>query len=73
MSQTISIGDKITNSIKEIGGTFETITNVTFSTTNLIKTATITTANETIVKDVDFITLSSDDKNGGINVWVVGQ
>ena len=71
--QTISVGDSITNSVNKVGGVFEVITNVTFAVNSAEKTiATITTATQTIVKDVDLITIS-EAKNNGFNNWVVGQ
>ena len=67
-----SIEDYITNSVNKAGDTFVPITNVSYSTTNFITTATITTARETIVKNLDFITLSQPSYNG-VLTWVVGQ
>lgn len=72
-SQTISVGDFITNSVNKFGTTFEKILTVTFAINSAYKNiATITTANQTIVKDVDLITLSQENTDN-INTWVVGQ
>lgn len=72
-SQTISVGDFITNSVNKFGTTFEAIVTVTFAVNSAMKTiATITTATQTIIKDIDLITLSQQN-NSNINTWVVGQ
>ena len=74
-TQKITIGDRITNAVNKEGSPTEVITNVTFAQTSNNKTvATITTATQTIVKDVDLVTLSQDDANTvAANKWVVGQ
>ena len=73
MSQTISIGDRISNSINKVGGVFETITGVTFAVNSAKKTiATITTVTQTIIKYVDLISIS-EASNNSTEGWVVGQ
>lgn len=82
MAQVVSANDKISNSVNAkdtaynasvTSATPENVSSVT-SAVNAAKkqVLTIVTPNETIVKDADYVTISSVDQNGK-ETWVVGQ